>query len=115
MKIDSDQCSRSVWALGLLWAICFVSHAHFCFVFQKLAVLKAAFQQDLFQNAKNGFVTRVILHFFCISCHMIDPCDHIADKQNGENGVNYKKSGDFQTDFLNTAKIDLLSVQFCIY
>ena len=77
MKIDSDQCSRSVWALGLLWATCFVSHAHFCFVFQKLAVLKAAFQQDLFQNAKNGFVTRVILHFFCISCHMIDPWDHI--------------------------------------
>ena len=53
------------------------AHAHFCFVFQKFAVLKAAFQEDFFKNGQNGFLTSVILHFFCNSCHRIDPCDHI--------------------------------------
>ena len=39
-------------------------------------MLKAAFQEDFFKNGQNGFLTSVILHFFCISCHRIDPCDH---------------------------------------
>ena len=35
-------------AMGCL----FFSHAHFCFVFQKFAVLKWAFEEDLFKTAK---------------------------------------------------------------
>ena len=70
-------------------------------------MLKADFQLDFFKNGPNGFLTSVILHFFCISCHIIDPCDHIVDKHNCENGVNDKKLCEFQKDFANTIRIDL--------
>ena len=35
MKINSDECSRTVWAPRMLWAACFVSHAHFVYNFNK--------------------------------------------------------------------------------
>ena len=30
-------------------------------------MLKAAFQEDFFKNGQNGFLTSVILHFFCVN------------------------------------------------
>ena len=62
---------------GLLLEGFFLALCHFSFVFEKYTVLKAAFQEDFFKNGQNGFLISVILHFFCNSCHRIDPCDHI--------------------------------------
>ena len=77
MKINSDECSRTVWTQRMLWDAFYFAHTHFCFVFQKLPVLKAVSQEDLFKNGQIGFPNSAIWHFFCISCHMIDSCDHI--------------------------------------
>ena len=63
--------------LACYWRVIFPALCHFSFVFEKYTVLKAAFQEDFFKNGQNGFLTSVILHFFCNSCHRIDPCDHI--------------------------------------
>ena len=50
----------------MLWAACFVSHAHFL-LFSTVCpahwVLRAYFQQDLFQNDQYGFVITAILDF----------------------------------------------------
>ena len=58
----------------MLWAACFDSHDHF-FLFSTVCpahwVLKANFQEDLFQKGQYGFVITAILDFFCISCLIV--------------------------------------------
>ena len=50
-------------AVGCLF--CLSSSLLFCI--SELAVLKAAFQEDFLKNGQNGFLTSVILHFFCVN------------------------------------------------
>ena len=45
-------------------------------------MLRASFQEDLFQKGQYGFVTTAILDFFCISCNMIDASDRIISTNN---------------------------------
>ena len=69
----------------MLWAAWLVSHVHFLLfstVCPAHGVLKAYFQEDLFQIGKYGFVTTAILHFFCILWNMIDLSVRIIETNN---------------------------------
>ena len=76
-KFNPTTVLRPSQPLACYWRVIFPALCHFSFVFEKYTVLKAAFQEDFFKNGQNGFLTSVILHFFCNSCQRIDPCDHV--------------------------------------
>ena len=66
-KFNPTTVLRPCQPLAWYWRGFSPALCHFCFVFQKFAVLKAAFQEDFFKNGQNGFLTSVILHFFCVN------------------------------------------------
>ena len=66
-KFNPTNVLRPCQSLAWYWRVFFLTLCHFCFVFQKFAVLTGAFQEDFFKNGQNGFLTSVILHFFCVN------------------------------------------------
>ena len=88
VKIDSDQCSRTVWDPRMLQDASLFPLTYFCFDFQKLAVLKA--RQSLFSR---GFVPKRPIWIshqsnfaFLLYCRT-GLCDHIIETKNKQTKV----------------------------